>query len=135
MAEISAFSQASTRAIGQSKIFLVEKLRQSDDWPAQAFLLERRWPNEFGRSDARPLPKEPEPDRQGPLVSFILSMPDGTQRETTLMRQKRSFAGIFPDAISRPQTSPSWATMPETLAGATKSHENISARAAVSDRR
>jgi len=135
MAEISAFSQASTRAIGQSTIFLVEELRQSDDWRAQAFLLERRWPNEFGRSDARPLPKEPEPERQGPLASFILSMPDGTQREQPLMRQKRSFAGIFPDAISRPQTSPSWATMPETLAGATKSHENISARAAVSDRR
>jgi hypothetical protein len=54
------FSRATTGAIGQSKIFLVEKLRQSDDWRAQAFLLERRWPHEFGRSDARSLPKEPE---------------------------------------------------------------------------
>ena len=95
MAEISAFSQASTRAIGQSKIFLVEKLRQSDDWRAQAFLLERRWPNEFGRSDARPLPKEPEPERQGPLVSFILSMPDGTQRETTFDEAEKIFCGHF----------------------------------------
>jgi hypothetical protein len=33
------FSQAVTRAIGQSKIFLVEKLRESTDWRAAAFLL------------------------------------------------------------------------------------------------
>ena len=59
------FSQATTRAIGQSKIFLVEKLRQSDHWRAQAFLLERRWPHEFGRSDARPVPKESEPEKKG----------------------------------------------------------------------
>jgi hypothetical protein len=32
------FSQAITRGVGQSKIFLGEKLRQSDDWRAQAFL-------------------------------------------------------------------------------------------------
>jgi hypothetical protein len=89
------FSQAVTRAIGQSKIFLVEKLRRSDDWRAQAFLLERRWPHEFGRSDARPLPKGPEPERQGPLVSFILSMPDGTQRETTFEEAQKVF-GNFP---------------------------------------
>ena len=43
------FSQAVTRAIGQSKIALVDKVRESDDWRAQAFLLERRWPTEFGK--------------------------------------------------------------------------------------
>ncbi len=47
------FSQATTRAIGQSKIALVDKVRQSDDWRAQAFLLERRWPTEFGKTEAR----------------------------------------------------------------------------------
>jgi hypothetical protein len=88
------FSQATTRAIGQSKIFLVEKLRQSDDWRAQAFLLERRWPHEFGRSDARPLPKEPEPERQGPLVSFILSMPNGEQRKTTFEEAEKIFCNF-----------------------------------------
>jgi hypothetical protein len=88
------FSQAATRAIGQSKIFLVEKLRQSDDWRAQAFLLERRWPHEFGRSDARPLPKEPESERQGPLVSLILSMPDGTRRETTFEETEKIFCNF-----------------------------------------
>src|SRR6266567_4558495 len=47
------FSQAVTRAIGQSKIALLDKVRQSDDWRAQAFLLERRWPTEFGKTEAR----------------------------------------------------------------------------------
>ncbi len=47
------FSQAVTRAIGESKIALTNKLRQSDDWRAQAFLLERRWPTEFGKTEAR----------------------------------------------------------------------------------
>jgi hypothetical protein len=47
------FSQAATRAIGQSKIALLDKLRLSDDWRAQAFLLERRWPSEFGKVEPR----------------------------------------------------------------------------------
>jgi transposase-like protein len=47
------FSQAATRAIGQSKIALLDKLRQADDWRAQSFLLERRWPTEFGKTEAR----------------------------------------------------------------------------------
>ena len=47
------FSQATSRAIGQSKIALVDKVRQSDDWRAQAFLLERRWPSEFSKTEAR----------------------------------------------------------------------------------
>jgi hypothetical protein len=34
------------RAIGPSKIVLVDKIKASEDWRAQAFLLERRWPNE-----------------------------------------------------------------------------------------
>jgi len=54
------FSQETTRAIGKSKIALVEKLRLSKDWRAQAFLLERRWPDEFGKSAERPLQSEPE---------------------------------------------------------------------------
>jgi hypothetical protein len=47
------FSQAVTRAIGKSKIALLDKLRQSNDWRAQAFLLERRWPTEFGKTEPR----------------------------------------------------------------------------------
>ncbi|PYL98815.1 MAG: hypothetical protein DME27_03890 [Verrucomicrobia bacterium] len=30
-----------------SKIVLVDKIKASEDWRAQAFLLERRWPNEY----------------------------------------------------------------------------------------
>src|SRR5262245_60149160 len=60
----SHFSQVTTCAIGQSKILLVKKLRRSDDWRAAAFLLERRWPDEFGRCDARMLPKEPQPENK-----------------------------------------------------------------------
>jgi hypothetical protein len=51
------FSQATTRAIEQSKIVLVEKLRRADDWRAWAFLLERRFPGEYGRVAERPLPE------------------------------------------------------------------------------
>jgi hypothetical protein len=47
------FSHAAMRAIGQSKIALLDKLRLSDDWRAQAFLLERRWPSEFGKVEPR----------------------------------------------------------------------------------
>jgi hypothetical protein len=31
----------------------LDKLRLSDDWRAQAFLLERRWPSEFGKVEPR----------------------------------------------------------------------------------
>jgi transposase-like protein len=55
------FSQATTRAIGESKIFLVEKLRCSDDWRSAAWLLERRWPTEFGKTDARVVPPSTAP--------------------------------------------------------------------------
>ena len=34
------------RAMGQSKIVLVGKIKASEDWRAQGFLLERRWPTE-----------------------------------------------------------------------------------------
>src|SRR5262245_59942741 len=67
------FSQATTCAIGKSKIVLVNRLLRSDDWRAAAFLLERRWPNEFGRCDIRMLPKEPEPEETKRInVAFIL---------------------------------------------------------------
>jgi hypothetical protein len=49
----SQFSEATTRATGQSKIALVDKVRLSPDWRAAAFLLERRWPSEFGKIEPR----------------------------------------------------------------------------------
>jgi hypothetical protein len=66
------FSQATTRAIGESKVFLVEKLRHADDWRAQAFLLERRWPNEYGKVAERALPDVlAEPKR--PSIAIVLN--------------------------------------------------------------
>jgi hypothetical protein len=75
------FSHATTCAIGKSKIALVNKLRRSDDWRASAFLLERRFPSEFGRVAERELPLPEGGKRIG--VAFILNLPDGTQRQTS----------------------------------------------------
>jgi hypothetical protein len=86
------FSQAATCAIGQSKVFLVEKLRRADDWRAQAFLLERRWPNEFGRTVERTLPKEPESEAQGPSIEFSVLLRDGTRIPTTFQEAQKVFA-------------------------------------------
>jgi Helix-turn-helix domain of resolvase len=71
------FSQATTCAIGKSKIALVAKLRLSDDWRAQAFLLERRFPSEYGRCAERELPPPAEPSEKRINVAFVL--PTGEQ--------------------------------------------------------
>jgi hypothetical protein len=68
------FAQAATRAIGRSKMVLTDKLRASDDWRAQAFLLERRWPNEFGRTAERPLPNDPDPNQNKINVALVCNI-------------------------------------------------------------
>ena len=73
------FSQATTCAIGQSKIFLVEKLRQSKDWRATAFLLERRWPEEYGRVTERPIPVDPSQPVAPIECRIIIKNEDGTE--------------------------------------------------------
>jgi hypothetical protein len=71
----------------------VDKLRRSDDWRAGAFLLERRWPSEFGRCAERELPL---PDGQKQIgVTFVLNMPDGTRRQTSFEEAQKMFA-TFP---------------------------------------
>ena len=60
----------------------------------QAFLLERRSPHEFGRSDARPVPKESEPEKKGLSVNFILSMPDGTTKPTSFEEAQKVFCNF-----------------------------------------
>jgi hypothetical protein len=54
----------------------VHKLRRSDDWRASAFLLERRFPAEFGRCAERELPVA-ESGEKRINVAFIL--PSGEQ--------------------------------------------------------
>src|SRR5215470_4235931 len=96
------FSQAATCAIGRSKIFLVEKLRRASDWRAHAFLLERRWPEEFGRSVERQLPKEPEPERQRPMVEFSVMLPDGRKIPSTAQQLEKMFCN-FPIVDTPPE--------------------------------
>jgi hypothetical protein len=89
------FSQATTCAIGKSKIVLVNKLRRSDDWRASAFLLERRFPVEYGRVAEREIPLPKGAKRIG--VTFILTTPDGSQRQTSFEEAQKMFA-MFPIA-------------------------------------
>ena len=94
------FSQATTRAIGESKIFLVEKLRKADDWRAQAFLLERRWPHEFGRSADRPLPPQPPsppPDLSKSIRVTCYGAPDVDLAQFMEMKAKLEAAGVKTD--------------------------------------
>jgi hypothetical protein len=51
------FLQATTRARGRARIKLVKVLVDASalDWRSAAWLLERGWPNEFGRTAERPL--------------------------------------------------------------------------------
>jgi hypothetical protein len=84
------FSQATTCAIGKSKIVLVNKLRLSDDWRAQAFLLERRFPSEYGRVAEREIPVAEGKKQIG--VTFVLKMPDGSQRQTSWEEARKMVA-------------------------------------------
>jgi Helix-turn-helix domain of resolvase len=89
------FSQVTTCAIGRSKISLVDKLRRSDDWRAAAFLLERRFPSEFGRCAERELPLPAESGEKRINVAFILTEPDGTARRIS-MERARAIAQLPP---------------------------------------
>jgi hypothetical protein len=82
------FSQATTCAIGKSKIALVNKLRRSDDWRASAFLLERRFPSEFGRVAERDLPQA-ESGEKRLNVAFVITEPDGRARRISEERRER----------------------------------------------
>jgi hypothetical protein len=75
------FLQAVTRAINQSKIALVEKIRNHDDWRGAAFLLERRFPNEYGKTAERPLPNEPPPDEKKVSIAIVLDTGGKTLQE------------------------------------------------------
>jgi hypothetical protein len=95
------FSQATTCAIGKSKIALVNKLRRSGDWRASAFLLERRFPVEYGRVAERELPVM-EPGEKRINVAFILTEPDGRQRQISWERAKA--IGQLPPVLPANQT-------------------------------
>jgi len=106
------FSQATTCAIGKSKIVLVDKLRLSDDWRAAAFLLERRWPDEFGRCDARMLPPPAEtekrinvafilPDLKGKTLQEVANFPVMTEEEAKARIESHGHAEPEPSEPDR----------------------------------
>jgi|SRR6516165_3985687 len=86
------FSQAATRALARSKIALVNKVRLADDWRGAAFLLERRWPDEYGRVEVREIPREPAekkinvafilPDLKGKSLAEVANFPVITEQAT-----------------------------------------------------
>ena len=68
------FVEGTTRARGQARVSLLEKIMLSNDWRAHAWLLSHCWPEEF--SESRILqPAQPEPSLQinyGPGVQDAL---------------------------------------------------------------
>jgi hypothetical protein len=68
------FVEGTTRARGQARVSLLEKITLSNDWRAHAWLLSHCWPDEF--SESRILqPAQPEPSLQinyGPGVQDVL---------------------------------------------------------------
>ena len=68
------FVEDTTRARGQARVSLLEKITLSNDWRAHAWLLSHCWPEEF--SESRILqPAQPEPSLEinyGPGVQDVL---------------------------------------------------------------
>jgi hypothetical protein len=68
------FVESTTRARGQARVSLLEKITLSNDWRAHAWLLSHCWPEEF--SESRILqPAQPEPSLEinyGPGVQDVL---------------------------------------------------------------
>jgi hypothetical protein len=104
------FREQATRARANGKIALVRQVMADKDWRAKAWYLERCWPNEFGKVQERPLPPL-KPERQGPRVCFILSLPDGTQRKTSL-REVQKMVGQFPIEDTCEPPAQKWKSFP-----------------------
>lgn len=57
-------------------------------------MLARVFPDEYGRRDVVPPPREAISAM--PPIRYVLSMPNGEQRETTFEEAQKIFAGHFP---------------------------------------
>src|SRR5215211_3696186 len=69
------FREEATCARANEKIALVRQILADKDSRAKAWYLKRCWPSEFGRTAERPMPKEPESQRESPLRQLNLSLP------------------------------------------------------------
>ena len=56
--EALEFFESIKKALAVCKVELVAKIRNSDAWQSSAWLLERRWPEEFGRQRLEPSEKK-----------------------------------------------------------------------------
>jgi hypothetical protein len=80
-AEFQEFSASCARARSTAKIKLVKVLVDAAklDWRAASWLLERQWPNEYGRAWREPLVGEADKPEIG--VKIVMSQTDGTEKE------------------------------------------------------
>ncbi len=98
------FAQAVTRARGRAKVRIVRSLLDEKDWRPRLEMLARVFPDEYGRRDIVPPPSEAIPAM--PPIRYVLSMPNGEQRETTFEEAQKIFAGHFPIREQMPETEP-----------------------------
>jgi len=81
-----AFLAVTQRARAQGRVRIVDSILDDRDWRGKAWYLERTAPAEFGRCAERELPVVQDEKRIN--VAFILTEPDGRQRQISLERAK-----------------------------------------------
>jgi hypothetical protein len=81
-----AFLAATQRARAQGRVRIVDSILDDRDWRGKAWYLERTAPAEFGRCAERELPVAQDEKRIN--VAFILTEPDGKQRQISWERVK-----------------------------------------------
>jgi hypothetical protein len=94
--EDANFEKEFRKAKSKCKIDQLKRLANSKGWQAPAFLLERKWPKEFGRR--RPLPvreSEPSPPDKGELgVDFSDMTPEEMARLDGCYRKPRLLSDL-----------------------------------------
>jgi hypothetical protein len=82
----AAFLAETQRARAQGRVRIVDSILDDRDWRGKAWYLERTAPGEFGRCAERELPVVQDEKRIN--VAFILTEPDGRQRQISWERAK-----------------------------------------------
>jgi hypothetical protein len=82
----AAFLAETQRARAQGRVRIVDSILNDRDWRGKAWYLERTAPDEFGRVAERELPVVQDEKRIN--VAFILTEPDGRQRQISWERAK-----------------------------------------------
>jgi hypothetical protein len=85
-AKDSSFLAETQRARAQGRVRIVDSILDDRDWRGKAWYLERTAPAEFGRCAEREVPVAQDEKRIN--VAFILTEPDGRQRQISWERAK-----------------------------------------------